>query len=39
MEATKVDNLEQNLKDAKIDLETDKTMLVRHREVLENEKK
>jgi len=39
MEANRVDKLEQNLKDAKIDLETDTTMLQRHKEVLENEKK
>jgi hypothetical protein len=39
MEADKVDQLEKNLKDAKIDLETDTTMLKRHKEVLENEKK
>lgn len=38
MEANKVQNLEKNLQTAKIDLETDQTMLVRHREVLENEK-
>ena len=39
MEATKVDQLEKSLQDAKIDLETDATMLKRHKEVLENEKK
>ena len=39
METTKVKDLENSLKTAKIDLETDKTMLKRHQEVLENEKK
>jgi len=39
METTKVKELEVSLNTAKIDLETDKTMLKRHQEVLENEKK
>jgi hypothetical protein len=38
-ETSKVLELEGSLKTAKIDLETDKTMLQRHQEVLENEKK
>lgn len=39
LETNKVKDLEVSLKTAKIDLETDKTMLKRHQEVLENEKK
>ena len=38
-ETSKVLELKGSLKTAKIDLETDKTMLQRHQEVLENEKK